>query len=409
MRTSFAFLFLLFYLLAGAFLTVPAQGQSFRQVHERDLYPADIRTGAECTDIYFPWIKGKNIAVVTNYTATIGKVHLVDSLLHAGMKVKKVFCPEHGFRGNTEAGEALENGKDKATGLPLISLYGKTYKPDPKDLQDVDLVIYDLQDVGARFYTYISTLHYVMEACAENGKTLIVLDRPNPNGHYVDGPVLKPEFASFVGVDPVPVVHGLTVAEYARMVNGEHWLKDSLTCDLKVVPVKNYSHSSFYHLPVKPSPNLTNMDAIWLYPSVCFFEGTVVSLGRGTDKPFQVYGHPLLKETNISFTPHEIPGVSSRPPLKDTLCYGYDLTDFSEAYIKNSGKIYLFWLLDAYARLRDQTNFFNASFDRLAGTDELRNQIISGVSEEDIRKSWEPGLEQYKIKRKKYLLYPDFE
>lgn len=391
--------------------TLPSalSAQSFRQVTDQELYPADIKTGAERTEVYFPWIRGKNVAVVANHTATIGTVHLVDSLVHAGMKVKKVFCPEHGFRGKSEAGENIDNSVDKATGLPLISLYGATRKPAAKDLEGIDVVLFDIQDVGARFYTYISTLHYMMEACAENGKTLIVLDRPNPNGYYVDGPVLKKEFASFVGVDPIPIVHGLTIAEYACMVNGELWLKDSIVCNLKYVTVLNYNHASFYHLPIKPSPNLPNMSSVWLYPSLCLFEGTIVSLGRGTDTPFQVYGHPLLKETNITFTPHDIPGIATNPPLEDTICNGYDLREFSDAFIKNSGQLYLFWVIDAYNRLKDQPRFFNSAFDKLAGTDELRNQILSGVSEEDIRKSWEKDLATYKKIRKKYLLYPDFE
>ncbi len=390
-------------------LPLIASGQQFRQVIDKDIFPSDIKTGAERTEIYFPWIKGKNIAVVANNTATIGKTHLVDSLLHAGMQVKKVFCPEHGFRGNAEAGATVATAVDKTTGLPLISLYGKNPKPKAEDLAGIDIVIFDIQDVGARFYTYISTLHYVMEACAEQGKTLVVLDRPNPNGHYVDGPILKKEFSSFVGMDPIPIVHGLTVAEYACMVNGEGWLKDGIKCDLKYVTVFNYNHTYFYHLPVKPSPNLPNMASVWLYPSLCLFEGTVVSVGRGTDKPFMQYGHPLFTEANTSFTPVDIPGTATNPPFKGQLCQGFDLEEFSVAYIKNSEQLNLFWLLDAYKRLKDKTTFFNGMFDKLAGTDELKKQIQSGMSEEDIRKSWKPGLDAYKLMRKKYLLYSDFE
>ena len=388
---------------------VPRDARQQIQVQETDVFPADLQVGAERTPIYYPWIAGKNVAVVANQTSMIGKVHLVDSLLAAGMKVKKVFCPEHGFRGQAEAGATLENYTDKSTGLPVVSLYGKNRKPKASDLTDIDVVIFDLQDVGARFYTYISTLHYVMEACAENNKTLIVLDRPNPNGHYVDGPVLKKEFSSFVGMDPIPIVHGLTVAEYACMVNGEGWLKNGVKCDLKYVTVFNYNHTYLYHLPIAPSPNLSDMKAIWLYPSLCLFEGTVVSVGRGTDKPFQVIGHPDLTDANIDFTPVDIPGVATDPPYEGKVCHGYDLGEFSEAFVKSAGTLYLFWLVDCYARLKDKTEFFNSYFDKLAGTDALRKQIIAGETEETIKKSWEADLATYKVMRKKYILYPDFE
>jgi uncharacterized protein YbbC (DUF1343 family) len=390
-------------------LSIP-HAQKFEQVIDKDIYPADIKTGAERTTLYFPWLIGKNIAIVANNTATIGKIHLVDSLLHAGIKVKKIFCPEHGFRGKDEAGETVTTYTDKITTLPVISLYGKNRKPKPEDLADVDVVIFDIQDVGARFYTYISTLHYVMEACAENKKTCIVLDRPNPNGHYVDGPLLKKEYTSFVGMDPVPIVHGMTMAEYACMINDEGWLKNGEKCDLKYVTVFNYNHTYFYHLPIKPSPNLPDMNSIWLYPTLCLFEGTVVSVGRGTDKPFEQIGHPKLTNTNITFTPVDIPGMATNPMYEGQVCYGYDLSEFSEAFVKNSGKLYLFWLIETYNELKDKTEFFNASgFDRLAGSDQLRNQIISGISEDSIRKTWQPDLAAFKKIRKKYLLYPDFE
>ena len=405
-RTSFYLRILLMF-----FFVISAVGLSAQTVlpaGQRNLYPADILTGAQQTDVYFPWLRKKNVAVVANPTSLLGPVHLVDSLVHAGIRVRKVFCPEHGFRGTAEAGARFENGHDSITKLPLVSLYGQNYKPSPDDLKDIDVVIFDLQDVGVRFYTYISTLHYLMEACAENDKTLIVLDRPNPNGHYVDGPVLDTACRSFVGVDPLPIVHGLTVAEYARMVNGEYWLHDSLQCELRYVPVKQYSHRDYYYLPVRPSPNLPNMAAVWLYPSLCLFEGTVVSLGRGTDKPFQQYGHPRFQQADIRFTPHDIPGVATNPVLKDSLCYGYDLTEFAQIYIKTSESLYLFWLLDAYQRLGDQT-FFTPFFNRLAGTPLLKEQIIKGATEEEIRTSWKEELMAYKALRKKYLLYPDFE
>lgn len=392
-------------------LMIPVRPKAQYQVmtEEKDIYPADILTGAERTTLYFPWIRDKRIAVVANHTATIGKQHLVDSLMKAGMKVQKVFCPEHGFRGNAEAGEVVGNQVDQKSGLPVVSLYGKKRKPSPEDLADVDVVIFDIQDVGARFYTYISTLNYVMEACAEQKKQVIVLDRPNPNGHYVDGPVLKKEFASFIGMNAVPIVHGMTIAEYACMLNGEGWLNKAVRCDLKYVTVQNYTHSSYYHLPLRPSPNLPNMASVWLYPSLCLFEGTLVSVGRGTGLPFQQIGHPDLKDAHTTFTPVDIPGVATDPPYEGLLCQGYELGDFSEAYIKNSGQIYLFWLLETYAQLKDKGSFFNNVFDKLAGSDQLRLQITQGMKEEDIRKSWQEDLKKFKEIRKKYLLYPDFE
>jgi uncharacterized protein YbbC (DUF1343 family) len=397
--------FAVFTLIPGIFL----HAQDNTAVIEKDIYPQDIKVGAERTNLYFPWIIDKNIAVVANQTSMIGNVHLVDSLLKAGMKIRKVFCPEHGFRGQAEAGANIETATDKTTGLSVVSLYGKKLKPSAADLKDVDVVVFDIQDVGARFYTYISTLHYVMEACAENKKTLIVLDRPNPNGHYVDGPVLEKGFSSFIGMDPVPIVHGMTMAQYACMLNDEGWLKNAVKCDLKYVTVFNYNHTYYYHLPVKPSPNLPNMSSVWLYPTLCLFEGTVISVGRGTDKPFQVIGSPKIVNANSSFTPHDIPGMATNPMYKDQICYGYDLSDFSEAYIKNSGKLYLFWLLEAYKQLKDKGDFFYPTFDKLAGTAKFRQQIINGLSEDEIRKSWEPDITAFKKIRKKYLLYPDFE
>lgn len=387
-------------------LPVYVQAQPARH---RELYAKDIRCGAQRTEVYFPWIRGQRIAVVANPTSMLGPVHLVDSLVNAGMNVVRVFCPEHGFRGNAEAGAMVESTFDSITQLPVVSLYGKNYKPAAADLRDVDLILFDMQDVGVRFYTYISTLHYVMEACAENGKTLIVLDRPNPNGFYVDGPVLDTCCRSFVGVDPIPVVHGLTIAEYARMVNGQCWLADSQQCRLQYVPVEHYSHRDRYHLPVRPSPNLPTMEAVWLYPSLCFFEGTVVSLGRGTDKPFQQYGHPKFQNTEISFTPRDIPGVATNPPWKDSLCRGFDLREFARVYLRNSDELYLFWLLDAYQRLGDSAHFFTPFFTKLAGTTRLKEQIIGGLTESAIRESWAEGLKKYKAIRKKYLLYPDYE
>lgn len=365
--------------------------------------------GAERTSEYFPLIKGKNIALVANHTSLIVGVHLVDTLLSAQIKVVKVFSPEHGFRGNADAGQEIADKIDLVTGLPIISLYGKNKKPQAADLADVDVVIFDIQDVGARFYTYISTMTYVMEACAENRIPLIILDRPNPNGFYVDGPVLESEFKSFVGLHPVPIVHGMTVGEYAQMVNGEGWLENGVKCELSVIPVENYTHSDFYELPVKPSPNLPNKNAVFLYPSLCLFEGTIVSVGRGTDLPFQVIGHPDFVIGSYFFTPKSIPGVASKPKYEGVQCFGQNLIGFAESMFQQPRQLHLFWLIEYYKILKDKGNFFDSYFEKLAGTSRLRKQIEEGWSEEQIRESWQPGLERFKQIRKKYLLYPDFE
>lgn len=369
----------------------------------------NIIVGAERTDVYFPWLKNKRIGVVANQTSMIKNTHLVDSLIHAGFDVKKVFCPEHGFRGDAAAGEDIDNSMDKKTKLPVISLYGKNKKPTPLQLNDLDIVLFDLQDVGARFYTYISTMHYVMQACAENHKLFIILDRPNPNGYYVDGPVLQKEFSSFVGMDPVPIVHGMTLAEYARMIQGEKWLGDSLHCDIKYVPVQNYDHRTLYSLPVNPSPNLTSMEAIYLYPSLCLFEGTCISVGRGTDTPFEIFGSPFIDSTGFSFTPRNIPGKAKNPPYEGIVCNGYNFHNYADNFIKGYGKLYLFPLIELYKTLHDKTAYFNSFFDKLAGTTSLREQIIAGKSEDEIRASWADDISKFKKIRKKYLLYPDFE
>ena len=397
--------------------------QQCREVTAKIVYPWQLKVGAERTELYFPQLKNKKIAIIANQTSVIGQkskvknqkseiiknINIVDTLKSSGFKIKEIFCPEHGFRGESEAGENLKNYTDHKTGIQVISLYGKYKKPAKSDLKDIDLIIYDLQDVGVRFYTYISTLHYVMEACAEEHIPLLILDRPDPNGYYVDGPVLEKDCRSFVGMDPVPVVYGMTVAEYARMINEEGWLENGIKCDLKYITVDNYNHSSYYQLPSAPSPNLPNMEAVYLYPSLCLFEGTVMSIGRGTDSPFQVLGHPDIDKSNFSFTPHSITGKSINPPYKDLLCNGYNLKNYAESYIKNLKKLYLFWLIESYKSLKDKTNFFNDYFDKLAGTANLKQQIIKGLSEDDIRKSWSTDLERFKKIRKKYLLYPDFE
>lgn len=363
---------------------------------------------AERTTLYFPMLEGKQIALVANHSSLIGQQHLVDSLIGAGFSVVRVFSPEHGFRGTADAGEHVGDGIDLVTGLPVVSLYGQNRRPQDEHLADIDLVVFDIQDVGARFYTYISTMTYVMESCARLGIPFLVLDRPNPNGFYVDGPVLEEAFSSFVGLHPVPIVHGMTVGEYARMVNGEGWLGNGLQCDLTVITVRNYSHSDFYELPVRPSPNLPNKYAVYLYPSLCLFEGTVVSLGRGTEKPFQVIGHPLYPGIDYRFTPRPMPGAS-QPPLSGEECFGYDLTDYARRMDEHPPQLNLSWLFDFHNKLSDKTPFFNNFFNRLAGNATLRKQIEQGMSEEEIRATWQEGLDAFKLIRKKYLLYDDFE
>jgi len=368
-----------------------------------------LRTGAECMERYLPFLEGKRVAVCGNQTSVVGKTHLVDTLLSRNVNIVKLFCPEHGFRGQAEAGATIASGKDPLTGLPVVSLYGKNKKPTAEQLQNVDIVLFDLQDVGCRFYTYISTLHYVMEAAAENGVNVIVLDRPNPNGFYVDGPVLDPQYKSFVGMHPVPVVYGMTIGEYARMINGEKWLANGVQCDLTVILLEGYTHETRYVLPVAPSPNLQTVEAVYLYPSLCFFEGTNVSVGRGTDHPFEMYGAPGMRAGDYRFTPHAIPGVSENPPFKDVECAGFLLSEIAsyEFYKLVPGELDLSYLMTAYQNCPDKASFFlkNNFFDKLAGTAQLRKQIVEGATDEEIRASWQPGLDAFKAVRAKYLLY----
>lgn len=360
--------------------------------------------GVERLHLFTDSLVNKRIAVVGNQTSVVGNVHLVDSLLGMGLNVVKVFAPEHGFRGQADAGEKVHSTIDEKTGIPLISLYGNNKKPTTEQLSDVDIVIYDIQDVGVRFYTYISTLHYVMESCAENKKPLVVLDRPNPNGHYVDGPIREPQHRSFVGMHPVPIVYGMTIGEYAMMINGEQWLADSLVCNLWVIPCKNYTHKTKYTLPVPPSPNLRSELAITFYPSLCMFEATTVSVGRGTEWPFEVYGHPRFPELDFCFTPVPMPGAKS-PLHENKLCYGFDLAN---GHQRRKYEINLNYLIKAKELLGDSLAFITQTgfFDRLAGTSQLREQIMNGWSAKEIRETWKPGLEQFKATRKKYLLYP---
>jgi uncharacterized protein YbbC (DUF1343 family) len=358
--------------------------------------------GAAQFPAYLPALKGKQVALVVNHTSVVGKTHLADTLLSLGVSVKKIFAPEHGFRGTADAGAHIDNEVDRKTGLALISLYGKHKKPTAEDLQGIDVVLFDIQDVGARFYTYSSTLHYVLEACAENKVPLTVLDRPNPNGHYVDGPVLEKAQASFVGLNPIPVVHGCTLGELARMINGEGWLVNRVKASLNVIPVANYTHASPVHVAIAPSPNLPNDQSIALYPSLCLFEGTNVSIGRGTNLQFQVVGTNIAGLGDYTFTPVPKPGAMD-PPLKDQKCYGYNLSNLRARNLGFSLK----YLLYFYSKSGLGEKFFTSPsfFDKLAGTDQLRLAIIAGKTEKDIRDSWEPGLVQYRKMRQNYLLY----
>ena len=371
---------------------------------------AQLKVGSEKLDEYLPLIQDKNVAVVANQTSTMSEGYLVDVLIDHYVGVVKVFSPEHGFRGAASAGEKVSDGKDPKTGLPIISLYGKNKKPSPEMLQDVDVVIFDIQDVGTRFYTYISTLSLVMEACAENNKMMIVLDRPNPNGHYIDGPVLEDGFESFVGMHHIPIVHGMTIGEYALMVNYECWLKDSVRCDLKVFVVDGYDHTMVFGLPIAPSPNLPTDEAIRLYPSLCLFEGTTVSVGRGTDKPFQQIGAPWMKDvfSEYSFTPEPNEGARN-PKYEGEKCFGVDLTNFAKGFLTHYNQLYLFWLIEAYNTAPEKEKFFTNYFNKLAGNARLQEQIKAGIPEDEIRAGWQNDIREFKRIRRKYLLYPDFE
>nr|WP_205618137.1 DUF1343 domain-containing protein [Tamlana sedimentorum] len=369
-----------------------------------------IVVGANRTDSYLTLLKGKRVGVVANQTSVVfksenfkdrGYTHLVDSLLALQIDVKQVFAPEHGFRGKADAGEIVKDGIDTKTGLPIVSLYGNNKKPKPEQLQALDAVIFDIQDVGARFYTYISSLHYVMEACAEANIPVIIFDRPNPNGHIIDGPILEIENQSFVGMHPIPVVHGMTIGEYAKMINGEKWLKNGVECDLTVIPMKHYKHNKTYSLPIKPSPNLPNAQAINLYASLCFFEGTNVSAGRGTATQFQVFGSPFLNSGVFSFTFTPQPNEGAKyPKHKNELCYGVDLTQYEKL-----NELKLTWLIEAYKNTSDKSKFFNNFFVKLAGTKDLQKQIEAGLTEGEIKATWQKGLKSFNVTRANYLLY----
>jgi len=379
-------------------------------------YPASagIKTGAEQTEKYLPLLKGKRIAVVANPTSVIGKTSLIDSLKSLKIEVVKIFGPEHGFRGTASAGAVVADSIDAKTGIKEISLYGKKSKPSKADLADVDLVIFDIQDVGARFYTYINLLARVMESCAENNKELVILDRPNPNGYCVDGPILDMKLKSGIGMFPIPITHGMTMGELAQMYNGEGWLANQTKCKIKIIPVANYSHDQEYVLPVAPSPNLNTQQSILLYPSLCLFEGTIISQGRGTHLPFTVLGNPDLKgKYEFSFTPVSIKGMSETPLHQNKACYGLDLRKYDTSELLKTGQINLKWLMEMYQAYPFKEKFFDfkqsnqmGNFDKLAGVATLREQIIAGKSEKQIRESWEPGLSDFRKIRKKYLLYP---
>ena len=403
MKISFA-AFLLTVIVCATNLTASAQKQNAKP----------IITGADQTEKYINELKNKRIAILANPTTIIGKKHLVDSLMKRGINIVKVFGPEHGFRGNASNGAKVADENDPATGVKIISLYGAKHKPSVEDLADVDIMIFDIQDVGCRFYTYINVLKEVMEACAENKKTLLILDRPNPNGYLVDGPVLDMKLASGIGRFPIPIAHGMTIGEFAQMINGEGWLANKIQCTLKIIPVANYNHDMPYTLPVKPSPNLNTQLAILLYPSTCLFEGTILNLGRGTLFPFTVLGAPALKDKyTFTFMPISLPGMSETPLHMNQLCYGIDLRNYDVTDLQKTKRINLQWMMDLYKAYPFKDKFFDrtqskemGNIDGLSGDIEFRQQIIAGKSVKEIQDSWEPKLSQYKLMRKKYLLYP---
>ncbi|MEO6948376.1 MAG: DUF1343 domain-containing protein [Ginsengibacter sp.] len=377
-------------------------------------YQNSIRTGADQTEKYIPYLTGKRVAILANQTSIIGSSHLVDSLQKRGINIVKVFGPEHGFRGKASAGATVSDEIDATTGIPIISLYGKKNKPSKEDLADVDVLVYDLQDVGVRFYTNINALSRLMEACSENNKELLILDRPNPNGYLIDGPVLDMKYKSGIGMFPIPMSHGLTVAEFAQMANGQGWLTNKVKCKLKIIPVANYNHDMPYTLPVSPSPNLNTEQAILLYPSTCMFEGVYINHGRGTYSPFTILGSPDYKGVyDFSFTPHSIPGMAETPIFMDQVCYGIDLRKYDTEKLRKSKQINISWIMELYKANPNKEKFFDSKLSNQMNNIEIqigsglfRQQIISGASEKEIRDSWEPGLSEYKKMRMRYLLYP---
>jgi uncharacterized protein YbbC (DUF1343 family) len=402
----------LYFLIVG--LVCLALLQSLNRKKTEPHQQKQLITGADQTEKYLSYLKGKRVAVLANPTTIIGKKHLVDSLLLLGVNIVKVFGPEHGFRGNASAGVKVKDEKDPATGVPVISLYGPKRKPSKQDMANVDLMIFDIQDVGCRFYTYINVLSHIMEACAENGKELLILDRPNPNGYLVDGPILDMKYKSGIGMFPIPIAHGMTIAEFAQMINGEGWLPNKQKCKLKIIKVANYNHDLAYTLPVAPSPNLNTQQAVMLYPSTCLFEGAAINLGRGTYFPFTVLGSPLLKgKYAFSFTPVGIPGMAETPLHMNKECFGLDLRKYDINQLRKTKRINVQWMKDLYAAFPDKAKFFDRSqsnqmgdINKLAGNALFKEQIMKGTPDKEIYASWEPGLSKYKTMRKKYLLYP---
>ena len=394
-----------FFALLFCFFLMQTQAQIFKMEDDFTLTFIDkthyVSAAMQLED-YLPLIEGKRVGIVGNQTSIIGETHLVDTLLSLGIDIRKIYTPEHGFRGTADAGAKVNSSKDEKTGLPIVSLYGKNKKPTAEMLQGIDVILFDLQDVGVRFYTYISTMTYVMEAAAENDIPVIVLDRPNPNGIYVDGPVLKPENKSFVGMHQVPVVYGMTIGEYAKMVNGEGWLKNGVRCDLTVIPINKYNRNAIYELPVKPSPNLPNWESVYLYPTLCFFEGSIVSVGRGTEKPFQIYGHPDMRGS-YTFTPKST-GGASKPLLEGQRCRGENLVEFAQDYLHNENELHIEWIIESYQQLKDK-GFFKDYFRLLSGNNQLRRDIENGKTADEIRASWKDELERFKAVRAKYLIY----
>lgn len=418
MRTAAKFMLLSDTLLIALTLMVAVlsgfQPQSVSPASRPVPQAASILTGADQTNAYLPYLRGKRVGMVVNPTSIIGRRPSVDSLVSLGVNIVRIFGPEHGFRGNASNGAKVADEVDAKTGIPVISLYGKANKPTREQLADIDVLIYDIQDVGARFYTYINTLDHVMEACAENNKELMILDRPNPNGYVVDGPILEDHLHSGIGMHRIPITHGMTIGEFAQLINGEGWLPNRAQCKLRIIKVANYAHDKPYELPVSPSPNLNTQQSILLYPSICLFEGTIVSQGRGTYMPFTVLGAPALKgQYDFTFRPVSLKGMSETPLHQDTDCYGLDLRKYDVAKLRKTGRLNLSWLMELYKAYPDKERFFDArqskqmgNFDKLAGTENLKKQIIAGTSEAEIRRSWEPGLSAFKTLRKKYLLYP---
>lgn len=399
--------------LLPALLLLVLVYSAYKQPAEPSTDAKALKTGAEQTEKYLPYLKGKRIGILGNQTSVIGKAHLVDSLKSLGVNIVKVFGPEHGFRGNASAGTRVQDEVDSATRIPIVSLYGPKRKPSKEDMASLDLMIYDVQDVGCRFYTNINVLADVMEACAENNKELLILDRPNPNAYFIDGPVLDMKLKSGIGKFPIPITHGMTIAEFAQMINGEGWLPNKLKCRIKIIPVTNYTHETPYTLPVKPSPNLNTQQSVMLYPSLCWFEGTVISQGRGTYFPFTVLGNPLLKDKySFSFTPVGIKGMAETPLHMNQPCYGLDLRNYDISKLRKEKKLNIQWIMEMYKAYPNKEKFFDfkqskemGNIDFRTGDSKFKEQIAAGVSEEEIRKSWEPGLSNYKKMHKKYLIY----